>query len=61
MRHCGTIAFGPHCLSLVVAMLVLLVTNTGVRRPGYEGRGITVESKQQVYRVRLAPHLHLQD
>ena len=47
MRHCSIIAFGPHYLSLVVATLVLLVTNAGVRRPGYEGRGMAVESKQQ--------------
>ena len=51
MKHCSIITFSPHCLSLVVATLVLLVTNAGVRRPGYEGRDMAVESKQQVYRV----------
>ena len=47
MRLCSIIAFLPHCLSLVVAMLVLLVTNAGVGSLGYEGRGMAVESNQQ--------------
>ena len=38
----------PTVWSLVVATLVLLVTNAGVRRSGYRGRDMAVESKHQV-------------